>query len=183
RPGRSPAAGGSGRGEALPAILLLGLLALGVSVLLPSGKVLPLPSAAGFAARPHLTAELDGSPVRQVVIDSYLVHAAALPTWEPVLWLALEDSRGRRLAEWRMVSGRDTADWAAARPDVASRPGFVAPPPFLSRLAYDGRFFGQIYRAHFRTEEPVPARRLVLGRPGSLEQAVEIRITRLEVRR
>ncbi|MEL7060959.1 MAG: hypothetical protein AAGN46_13135 [Acidobacteriota bacterium] len=124
----------------------------------------------------------EGARVEQVVIDSSLVHGAGLEEGRWVATLRLLDGDGRIVKRLRLLAGRDTADWAAARPDVAHRPGFVAPRPWLHRVAPSGHFFEQRFRRQADLETPLEVERLELRLAPNLPADTRLRLHRLEVR-
>ena len=128
-------------------------------------------------ASPRLEVELSGVAVGSLVVDSYLTHGVELACGQELAGLELADARrmstgrrraGRRLPGARaLVAGRDSAEWAAGRPDVAARLACPAPLPWISWIPGAGRFLGQTTRARFELPQALGARRLVLERhPG-----------------
>ncbi len=118
-----------------------------------------------------------------VVVDSNLVHAATLPKSTPVLWIRLHDQQKKIFQSWEVRAGEMTADWAAARRDIASLPGFAAPPAWLSQVAPEGTFFAQRYRTVLQTEKPRQAAWISLRRHPDLPPEVEVFVYDLELRR
>ena len=116
------------------------------------------------------------------VIDTHLIHGENLPFATPVAEVRLR-REGEILGRFELLAGLDTADWAAARPDIAARPGFRAPDAWLSRLAPAGTFFAERFRSRFRLPEATAATSLVVRRHKELPADVEIVIYRLELRR
>ncbi len=115
--------------------------------------------SAGFELPP-------GTRVAEAVVDSYLADSAALEPGTPVADLVLVAADGDRRT-WTLEAGIDTGEWAARRRDVASLPGFRAPPPWLSWVAPSGDLFAQRYRGRSAFAPPVAAERVELTlRPG-----------------
>ena len=163
------------------ALVLLGLAAYAS---LPPVAVRPLgerPEVLG-GERQRIELELpQGTRVAELVVDSYLSDAAALPAGTPVADLHLTGADGTRRT-WTLKAGIDTGEWAARREDVASLPGFVAPAPWLSRVASEGDLFAQRYRGRKKLEVPIRADRLEISRRQTLPAAVSIAIFHLELR-
>lgn len=130
--------------------------------------------------------------VSTLVLDSHLVHGVALAAGTPVADVRLLDALGGELATWELRAGSDTAEWAAARPDVAGLSGFVAPPAWISRLAPDGSFFARRFRSRLSVSPAVgspaagsPDRRaaaVTIDRAPGLPPEVRLVIYRLELR-
>ena len=134
------------------------------------------------AASPRIDLELTaGTPIAELILDTYLSDAATLALGTPVADLQLTGADG---AHWTgtLRAGFDTAEWAARRKDVKSLPGFVAPPPWLSRVASSGDVFAQRYRGRMRLEVPLAADRLEITRRETLPEAVSLAIFHLELR-
>lgn len=116
-----------GLGLALALLLVAHLPSAPQTVLHPGGRqILDLQN-------PELHLPLDGTEIRQVVLDSHLTHAGELLSGVTVAVLRLEDGSGASL-EWPIRMGEETGEWAAARPDLARRPSLVTPPPWLSQV-------------------------------------------------
>ncbi|MCA1481779.1 hypothetical protein, partial [Bradyrhizobium sp. NBAIM08] len=102
-------------------------------------------------AAPRLTVELSGTPVRSLVLDSYLTHGVELACGQELAGIALtglepaglqpnsataasaaRQPASDRGARWRgtLVAGRDSAEWAAGRPDVEAQLACPAPTPW-----------------------------------------------------
>ena len=125
-------------------------------------------------------------PSREIsggVIDSHLIHGADLAAGPWVATVRLRDADRKLLGTWDLLAGLDTAEWAAARPDVADRRGFRAPDPWLSRIAPDGTFFAQRFRARFSTAQPLAAATIAIRRNPDLPPDVELALYRVELRR
>ncbi len=132
------------------------------------------------AARPRVELALDGRPVGELVVESYLTNSAGLACATPVATLSLA-GEGRALNE-RLVIGRDSAEWAAGRPDVAA--ALACPPPaaFRSWFPTAGRFLGHTYRASFRVRPAEAPAELLLERDPALPPTVELALFSLEAR-
>ncbi len=126
-------------------------------------------------ASPRMALELSGVAVGSLVVDSYLTHGVALACGQEIAALTLAeepDESGRRegaRAPWNgaLVAGRDSAEWAAGRSDVAAQLACPAPQPWISWIPGAGRFLGQTTRARFELPQALGARQLVLERhPG-----------------
>ncbi len=118
-------------------------------------------------ASPRFAADLSGIRIRSVVIDSYLTNGVDLECGRALA--RLETTEGPAALPWRdtLVVGRDSAEWAAGRTDVAARLACPAPAPWISWIPAAGRFLGQTTRTRFRLDAPRAARNLVIERdPG-----------------
>lgn len=125
-----------------------------------------------------------GQEVSEVVIDSHLTHSTGLAAGTVVGTVRLGgDTPDDILASWPLVVGTNTGEWAAARPDIAGRPGFEAPPPWLSRLAPDGTFFAQRFRARLPGAPKRRAGFVSIHRRPDLPPEVRLVIYRVELRR
>jgi len=136
----------------------------------------------GFPAEPW-ERTLAGEPLSAVVLDTNLVHGAGLAAGTPVAIVDLFDAGGTPARSWTLRAGTDTAEWAAARPDVAALPGFTAPAPWISRLAPDGTFFARRFRTRFAVGDPLEAGLVKIRRHPSLLPNVRLVIYRVELRR
>ncbi|HEX4953232.1 MAG TPA: hypothetical protein VF017_07540 [Thermoanaerobaculia bacterium] len=170
---------------ALPAAALAvsGLAGAAVMASLPPS---PFPLLAHDIAvldqsRPHESAELGGRLASAVVVDTHLVHAAELPAGAPVASVSVETVDGRRWTR-QLRAGEDTAEWAARRPDVALRPGFLAPPPFRARLEPTAEVFAEVYRVHWQLPAAAPLARLEVAREVGLPAATAVVFYRVELR-
>jgi hypothetical protein len=137
-------------------------------------------------AAPRFAVELSGDPVRSLVLDSYLTHGVELACGQELAGLELAGtepagfevdpatgvSAARRPASARrrgtLVAGRDSAEWAAGRPDVEAQLACPAPTPWISWMPASGRFLGQTTRARIALEAPFAAHSLVLERNPAL---------------
>jgi len=132
------------------------------------------------AAQPRVELALGGATVGELVVESYLTNSAGLPCATPIATLTLA-GEGGALAE-RLAIGRDSAEWAAGRPDVAA--ALACPPPaaFRSWFPTAGRFLGRTYRASFRVRPASAPERLIVERDPALPPAVELALFSLEAR-
>ena len=112
-----------------------------------------------------------------LVVDSYLTHGVELACGQELAAIELADAppaesggRASAKAPWHaaLVAGRDSAEWAAGRPDVAARLACPAPLPWISWIPGAGRFLGQTTRARFALPLARHARRLTLERNPAL---------------
>jgi hypothetical protein len=125
---------------------------------------------------PSLDVDLAGASIRGLVIDSYLTNGVDLACGREIATVELEEVRegdeARKLtkipARFTMVAGRDSAEWAAGRPDVAARLACPAPAPWISWVPGAGRFLGQTTRARFELPVARPVRRLRIERSADL---------------
>jgi len=162
-------------------LLLFTLLGLGLPA--PSRVPLDYQAVALESSKPPWSAELDGGSVGRISIDCNLVNGVGLAIGTPVLAVQLLDAAGKALERWTLSSGVDTAEWAAARTDVAALPGFQAPKAWLGYVAPGGGFFGLRYRSRLTTSEPHQGARLVIRRASGLGPEVTPVIYRVELRR
>ena len=135
---------------------------------------------------PRLEVELSGAAVSSLVVDSYLTHGVELACGQELAAIELADAppagTGRResaKAPWHaaLVAGRDSAEWAAGRPDVAiaalqeavaRTETLPSPNPYVGATLAAGRFLGQTTRARFALPLARHARRLTLERNPAL---------------
>ncbi len=169
-----------------PRALPLGLAALAVAAFLriPAAGSQPLEGLPLVlsAERPAIGTEpVPGVPVRRIVVDSYLSNAAALAAGTPVAIVRLSGADGPA-DEWTLAAGRETGEWAARRPEVAARPGFTAPPAWVSWVAPDGRTFAQRYRAARELAAPLAVARVEIARAPGLPEEVDVAIFHFELR-
>ena len=126
----------------------VGLLALAVAVAVLAAMPAPMRNAApadGIALRSGVgewSTAFRGGSVSRVRVLSSLADAAALPAGTAVATLSLERD-GRPLAAWTLRAGKDTAEWAADRPDL--RGVAAAGPIWWSSLPPPGSFFAHAY--------------------------------------
>lgn len=124
-----------------------------------------------------------------VTIDSSAIASLGLEAGRPIADVLLTGDANQTLASVPLVIGRDTAEWAAERPDVADRLG-QAPQRSLAFVAPAGGFFGRRFRARLEipgaAEDPgrgalAGATRLVVRRRDDLPQNVRLMLYRVEV--
>lgn len=166
-------------------IVFAGLAFLGLAWGIPTQVVVPISfkPIALTADRPVWTHRFTPSAVTSGVIDSHLAHGAGLEMGTWVATVRLRGASRELLGSWRILAGFDTAEWAAARPDVAGRPGFRAPQPWLSQVTAKRTFFSQRFRARFRAEEAVNVDTVIVRRNPNLPPDVVLTLYRLELRR
>ena len=167
-------------GVAVAAVVLVAALAARVrpaTVLVDHYSALTLDGA-----RPSWDRPLADEPVSRVVVDTHLVHGADLALGTEVARVVLRDDAGHELHRWPLRVGRDTAEWAAGRSDIASRPGFVAPPPWMTTVSPDGRFFAHRFRRRLELARAVHPAELVIERNAELPAAVTVVFYRVELR-
>lgn len=174
-------------------VLLLAGLALGRAAE-PSTVLLDSYGAVGLDGQnKHWRGQFPEQAVSELVLDTNLVHGVRLESGSPVAIVRLHGAEGT-LASWELRAGDDTAEWAAARADVAAQPGFTAPPPWLSRLAPDGSFFARRFRTRLTVGAPAGgppaageatagATDVTVHVAGELPPEVRLVIYRLELRR
>ncbi|MEO8196707.1 MAG: hypothetical protein ABI689_08295 [Thermoanaerobaculia bacterium] len=136
------------------------------------------------AAAPRFEVELSGSRVRTLVIDSYLTHGVDLACGQEIATVDLADGtldgRPSKLTQtpWQgsLIAGRDSAEWAAGRPDVAARLACPAPAPWISWIPGAGRFLGQTTRARLSLPLARVARHLSIERSAALPAGTTLAI-------
>ncbi len=133
------------------------------------------------AGSPRFETALDGGTITAVVVDSYLTRSLELPCGTAVARLRVELDGAA--FEAPLEVGRDSAEWAADRADVAAALACPPPAPWTSWLPAGGRFLGHHFRARFRLDRPVAARRLVIERPAELPGATALAIFHVAVER
>jgi|CXWL01.1.fsa_nt_gi hypothetical protein len=142
---------------------------------------LPGGTAVLDAAHPILTLRGDTASVSEVVIDSNLANASALPSGTVVANLELFRN-GRVVARWPLALARDTAEWAVRRADLAPALLATAPPAWVSWVPAGGRFFAQRYRARLAVNGGEGPWELVLTRADGLPPDTSLAVFRLELR-
>ena len=130
--------------------------------------------------RPRWQVKIPETPARKLTVVSNLAFAADLPAGRPVAVLRLHHPDGSTTLS-HLRAGTDTAEWAARRPDVASRPELVTPQPWRVSAAPDGPFFSQRYRSvhPLDTEEPVVS--VDIFRRRNLPEEVSLTLFQLEL--
>ena len=127
------------------------------------------------AAHPSYEREIRFHSTRGVRLLSYLTEAIDLPCATPVARVELL-AGSSPVASHRLEIGRDTADWAARRPDVAPRLRCPAPAPFWTWIPAAGRYFGATYRARGAWSPSPAADRLRIVRDPGLPERVGVAI-------
>lgn len=125
-------------------------------------------------------------PAREIsggVLDTHLIHGADLAPGSRVATVRLRGTEGELLGTWDLLAGLDTAEWAASRPDVAGKPGFRAPDPWLAQVIPGSDFFAQRFRARFHLDEPFAVSTIAIHRDPDLPPDTELVIYRVELRR
>jgi len=130
------------------------------------------------AAAPRFEAPLDAGPVAGWLADSYLVRSADLPCGRTLVHVLFDGS-----AAGELRVGRDSAEWATERPDVASSLACPPPAPWSSWFPAEGRFLGHHYRGRGRAATPVAARTIVLERDPTLPPETAVALFHLAVER
>ena len=162
----------------LAVALAAGAVALAlVAALPPAGRPLATGEVVLDAARPAWSSEIPAESASAVVVESSLSNSTALPPGAPVATLRLHDAAGE-VFEWTLRAGRDTGEWAAARPDLAPR--LEAPAPWLSYVA--GSFFGQRYRGRWDLPAPRPVVRAEVELRPDLPADLALALYQVEVR-
>lgn len=133
--------------------------------------------------RPHWYRKLEPGPLAAVVIDTNLVGGVDLEAGRTLATLRLHGAERELLERWELRAGTDTAEWASARADVAARPGFEAPPPWLSQVAPGGGFFARRFRTRFERDSAEEVSALAIGVAPDLPAGTRILIYHLEIRR
>ncbi len=171
-------------GAGIPALLVMLLIAWPLvrsgsptEVQINSYGALTLSSEARFWKGPA-----SARPISAVALDSNLIFSTGLAPGTPVATVKLFYAAGAPAQTWTLRAGTDTAEWAAARPDVAGLPGFAAPAHWISRLAPDGTFFSRSFRTVWRVETPHRPGYLRIERHPNLPPDVRVVIYRVELR-
>lgn len=130
---------------------------------------------------PIFEAQLGGAPVRALIVDSYLTHGDDLACDRRLATVELasssaEEGRSSSGESWRaeLLVGRDSADWASGRQDVAARLACPAPPAWISWIPGAGRFLGQTTRSRLTLPQAFPGRSLRIERSAELPAATTI---------
>lgn len=157
-------------------------LAAGTAVLIampgPARNAAPANGAALSGDLREWNAPLRDGSISRVRIVSSLADAAALSAGTAVATLSLERD-GRPLAAWTLRAGKDTAEWAADRPDL--RGVATAGPIWWSSLPPAGNFFAHAYASTWRLLRPVEANGIRIVRDPSLPHEVTLSLLRVEV--
>jgi hypothetical protein len=184
RPGKPPLSPPRVAAGAATVLLAAALLA---GVFPPSSTVLLDAPAELSAASPRLEIVLPPGVLAApaaLVADTSLSHAAAVAQRSPVALVRLLGAAppvagGAAVA---LLAGRDTAEWAIRRPDVAATASHRAPEPWLARATAEG-FFGLVFRARLPLPATAEPLRLVVERHPSLPPETIVHLHRLELAR
>lgn len=206
------AAAGERWGLARPAVALLGAVAFGAGLAgaLPWNAPRPIERALAalvappfrvtatpvigrgrtvHAGRPRFEAPFaaEGEPSRRIAVDAlevatYVTNSVALPCGTRVADVVLVEGR-REAARFALTLGRETGEWAAARPDVAAAAACPAAPPHWSWIPVEGRFLGSTYLARLEPPAPVVADRLRFELAGGLPEGVALSVFSAAVER
>jgi hypothetical protein len=161
------------------------VLALLAWVSLPSTAIRPLADQIRVLsdAEPELAIDLETpAPTASLVIDTYMDNSSQLESGIPVGRLTLVDAEGERQS-WLLRLGHDTGEWAARRDDVASLPGFEAPPHWVTWVTPSRDVFAQRYRAKWSLNEPAEIVRVEIARTEDLPTEASLAVFHLELRR
>ncbi|MGE0640007.1 MAG: hypothetical protein AB7G12_13325 [Thermoanaerobaculia bacterium] len=131
-------------------------------------------------AKPTLELALPPGPVSSVTIDSYLTNSLALPCGAV---LARLQFAGTPAEAEELRVGRDSAEWAAARPDVTRATACAPPPAWVSWVPSSGRFFGRTTRTHLALATAPAGGRFTLERDSALPAEVSIALFRVSFER
>ena len=178
RASRAGRGGAPWRRSAPATTLLTAALGPGGRVATRPVEMQPVVLAAGS---PRFETALDGGTITAVVVDSYLTRSLDLPCGTAVARLRVELDGAA--FEAPLEVGRDSAEWAADRADVAAALACPPPAPLTSWLPAGDRFLGHHFRARLRLDRPVAARRLVIERPAELPAATALAIFHVAVER
>ena len=127
------------------------------------------------AASPRLELDVQEPALRSLTIDSYLTNSGGLSCAAPLARLEIRGDIGR--FDSVLLIGRDSAEWAASRPDVMLT--CPAPPPWIHWIPRDGRFLGRTTRARIPLATKLEAAKLVIERDSSLPENVSLAIFRV----
>lgn len=133
------------------------------------------------AARPSLELALDGGPITSLRLDSYLTNSTGLPCGTSLAAVVFEGGGPSFHAE--LVVGRDSAEWAADRPDVARSIACAPPPAWLHFVPATGRFFGRFSRTTLTPPAELYPDRLRIERHPDLPDDLAISIFELVAER
>jgi hypothetical protein len=133
------------------------------------------------AAAPVLEVAGGGSALSALAVDSYLTNSTGLACGVRLAEIELVGASGSIRGE--LVVGRDSAEWAAERPDVAGALACEPPPPFARFIPSTGRFFGRTTRARLELPRPIAAERIRVVRDAALPADLSLAIFHLAVER
>jgi hypothetical protein len=164
------------------AVLAATVIALLVASTPPPGATF-VPATALTAAKAEWRAPLP-SPMtaRRVVVDSIAANSMGLLPGSVIGTIQLLDAELETIAEWSLISGEHTAEWAVERPDVAAAMGDVAPAPYAAAVVPNGTFFARWFRARFVLETPVAhAAHVVIRLASNVPDGMQIVLQRVAV--
>ena len=153
----------------------------------PGRSAVVLPEVVALdAAGPRLVLDLrerthgaDPLPIGSLVVDSNLSHATGVVQGTAVATVRVFDGDGRS-ERWVLRAGRETAEWAARRPDVSASARHRPPVPWLAWVAPGGEFFGLTFRSRWSAASPLPAHSIVVERNPRLPEETVVHLYRLE---
>ena len=112
---------------------------------------------------------------RALRVVTYLTHSTALACGTQLARVTVgAGGRDRETAELEV--GRDSAEWAAGRPDVANQLACPPPEPHFSWVPAEGRYLGSTYAARFAWSDRFDADALRIERDPRLPEAVAVAI-------
>jgi hypothetical protein len=133
------------------------------------------------AAAPGREVAAAGAPLSALAVDSYLTHSTGLACGAKLAEVELVGSSGSFRGD--LVVGRDSAEWAAERGDVAGALACDPPPPFARFIPSTGRFFGRTTRARLELPRPFAAERIRVVRDAALPADLSLAIFHLAAER
>lgn len=150
----------------------------------PFGVALDAGSAAVLLTKRQPALERTATVERAIAlrVDSWLNQAVDLPCGTPVATLT-GWSGGREVVRSELLVGRDTAEWAAERSDVASRLACRPPRPNLWWMPASGRYFGVTYSTRRSLPRPMRIDQVRVERRPDLPADVQLAIFALQVER
>jgi hypothetical protein len=125
------------------------------------------------ALRPRFEVPLAGDRVRALRVDSALGHGAQLPCGVRVARIALL-REGEELFAADLHVGADSADWAAARPDVAAALACAPPAPHAVWIVPGRGFLAARHRARVPLPQGLAGDQLLVERAPELAPEVEV---------
>ncbi len=121
---------------------------------------------------------------RRVVVDSIAANSLDLLPGSVIGTVQLLDADQEMVAEWPMISGQHTAEWAMERPDVAALLAGSAPAPYAAGMVVNGTFFARWFRARFVRETPVnQATYVAIRLADNVPDGLQVVLQRVEVAR
>lgn len=119
---------------------------------------------------------------RGVVVDSIAANSLELAPGSVIGMVQLLDPDQEIIAEWPMISGEHTAEWAMERPDVAALLAGAAPAPYAAGMVVNGTFFARWFRAHFALDMPVDdAAHVAIRMASNVPDGLQVVLRRVEV--